>query len=115
TSSSSTSSTSPNTAKTCRRYASGGGESRANPVSSRPQLPIQRPVTDCLAEMPLKDGRRAFEIGNRASHAEDAVVSAGGQAQLFHGSLEQVAALVVEDAEPAELPAGHAAVEAMTL
>src|SRR5712692_4801823 len=81
----------------------------------RPQLPIQAAVVDGLAQVAGADVGAAFQIGDRAGHTEDAVVSAGGKAQVFHGVFEQVAAFFIQHAMAAKLPAGHAAVEAMAV
>src|SRR5205823_9027521 len=61
------------------------------------------------------DVRAALQVGDGAGNAQDAVVSAGGKAQVFHGVLEQISALFVQHAMAAKLPARHAAVEPMTV
>ena len=55
----------------------------------------------------------ALEIGDRPGHTQDAVVRTRRQAEFVHRGFQQVAALVIERAELAKLPAAHSAVEAV--
>ncbi len=84
-------------------------------ILSRPQFPIQAAVVDGFGKVADLDVVRAFQVGDGAGHAQDAVVSAGGQAQVFHGRLEQTLAFLIQSAMTAELFAGHAAIEALAV
>lgn len=80
---------------------------------ANPQLAVQRAVADGFRNVFRADGVLAGEISNGPSHAEDAVVSPGGQAKVVHGGFEQSLRFVVEFAEFAQLSTIHAAIEMM--
>jgi hypothetical protein len=52
------------------------------------------------------------QVGDGAGNAKDLVVGSGGEAHPGHGPLEQIAALAVQDAEPAGPPVRHVGVVA---
>src|SRR5579859_3387014 len=84
-------------------------------ILPRPQFAIQAAVVDGFRDVADLEIFRAFQIGDGAGHAQDAVMSAGGQTQVFHGRLEQALALIIQNAMAAELLAGHAAIEALAV
>ncbi len=86
--------------------------STRSPESPFPQLPIEAPIRNRFGDVAFLEMLGAVQVGDGAGHAEDAVVGAGGEAEAFHGGVEKFLAGFVEDAELAELPAGHAAIEA---
>jgi hypothetical protein len=51
---------------------------------------IERAVLHGLAQVLGLDGRRAFEIGNRARNFQDTIVGARRQAQGFDGGFQQL-------------------------
>jgi len=74
---------------------------------SHPQIPIQRPVLNCFAQVSGGDVRRGFDIRDGAGNFEDAVVCAGAQVQLVHGHAQKFDRFVVELAVSFEGFAAH--------
>src|SRR5215470_3634604 len=80
---------------------------KARLQSSRPVRPIQRPVLDGFRDVfALKVGI-PFQIGNGAGDFQDAVVGAGAQALLLHGSLQQALAVGVQLTVCSDLARAH--------
>ena len=71
---------------------------------------VQRAVLDGFEQVGLPDGFGLGEVGDGAGDLEDAVVGAGGQRELFHGLLEQVAHAGIERAVALDLRRGHTGV-----
>src|SRR5882724_7154832 len=60
--------------------------------SPRPKVrSVQRPVLHRLGHMRRLDGLAARQVGDRARDFEDAVVSAGGEAETREGGIEEAA------------------------
>jgi len=72
--------------------------------------PVETAVLDRLQQLRRGDFFRAGEVGDGAGNLEDAVVSPGGEAELLHGLLQQVAEGGVNHAMSADLGVGHAGV-----
>ena len=72
-----------------------------------PTVAVQAAVGDGLLQVVGLDGGTAFEVGNGAADAEDAVVGTCREAEAVHGGLDDAAALVVELAVLAGEFAGH--------
>ena len=64
-----------------------------NPMPSRPECPVQRPVLNGFRDVFGLDCGCGFQVGNRPGYFEDAVVGAGGHAMLSHGAFEQTLAI----------------------
>ena len=73
----------------------------------RPVRPIQRPILDRLRDVLALQLRIVFQIGNGPGDLQDAVVSAGAQALLLHGTLEHAFAVGIEFAVRPDLARSH--------
>src|SRR5439155_4813959 len=73
-----------------------------SPLSS-PPLTVEPTVLDRLGDVGGRDTLLVLEIGDRARHAEHAVVAAGRQPEPAHGGGEQALGLGQEWADPTEL------------
>ena len=67
---------------------------------------------DGLQEVRGGDPFGPGQVGDGAGDAEDAVVGPGGEAEFFHGLLQQVALRLLEGAGCAEFPAAEQGVAA---
>ena len=56
------------------------------------------------------DVRRPLQVGHRPGYPEDAVIAAGGEAQLFIGPTHQMLAALVQPAVPLQLRRAHVGV-----
>src|SRR5579885_901162 len=65
--------------------------------------PIQAAVLDGLGEMGRQNRFRAGKVGDRARHAKDPAIGARGEAELRHGLLDQLLAVLVQRAVLFEL------------
>src|ERR1043166_7953547 len=72
-------------------------------ASSSPPLTVAPTVLDRLGDVGGRDALLVLELGDRARHAEHAVVAAGRQSQSAHGGGEQALGLGQEWADPTEL------------
>ena len=54
-----------------------------------PQIPVQRPILDRLADILRFDMVAGGKVGNGAGHLEDAVVGSGAEVQLGDGYAQQ--------------------------
>ena len=72
-----------------------------------PKLSIEHAVIDGFADVFGVDFVRAIEIGDGAGHAQDFIVSAGGEAHFLDALPEEVGAGVVELAVLANLARCH--------
>src|SRR3989475_9959046 len=70
---------------------------------SYPPLTVEPTVLDRLGDVGGCDTLLVLEIGDRARHAEHAVVAAGRQPEPAHGGGEQTLGLRQERADPTEL------------
>src|SRR5437868_4008225 len=82
---------------------------------SRPISPVQGAVLDGLGDMLTLDLRNTFEVSDRTSHLEDAVMGARAEPLLLHGALQQALAIGRKLAEGADLLAAHLRVAIDTL
>ena len=78
--------------------------------SPRPQLPVQTPVLDGLADVFRPDSLRALQVGDGAGDLQDAVVRPGAEAQLVDGGLQQLPARVVHLAKLPDILALHVSI-----
>ncbi len=72
-----------------------------------PQLPVQRPILNRLADVIEDDFFSSREIGDCAADLQDPVVGAGTEAELIDGGFERLHRLTAEGAEFFEMPRGH--------
>lgn len=57
--------------------------------SSRPQLPIQRPILNRLRHMLARDSVRIRQVRNRSRHFQNPVIRPRAQVQIRHRELQQ--------------------------
>src|SRR5262249_56081224 len=76
---------------------------RPPPPSPPPPLTVGPTVLDRLGDVGGRDALLVLEVGDRACHAEHAVVAAGRQPESAHGSGEEALGLGQEWADPTEL------------
>src|ERR1700735_5190003 len=76
-----------------------------------PELSIQTAITNRLRHMVRLDLGGAFQIGNGAGHAQDAVMGPSRQTETLHRRLQKLPPRTVQHAELPQLPAAHARVE----
>ena len=77
-------------------------------LSSRPSIPIQTPVLNCLREMLCLYFLRLCKIRDCPRDFQDAIVRTGAEIHVTHGELEHVTRLVIERAKRFQFLAAHA-------
>src|SRR6185437_2035874 len=75
--------------------------------ASRPVAAVERTVLNGFSEMGDGELLGGFEVGDRAGDLENAVVSAGRESLLLHGTLEQAFGVCTQLAVGADLARGH--------
>jgi hypothetical protein len=71
---------------------------------------VEGAILDGFEEVRGFDAVGVGEVGDGAGDFEDAVVGAGGEGELFHGLLEELAGFGINGAVGADLGVGHAGV-----
>src|SRR5664280_569245 len=74
---------------------------------SRPKRSIQRPILDCLRDVPRLDGFGPGKVGHRARDFENAVVRPRAKALLRHGPFQQVLGVRTQLAVLPDLTRAH--------
>ena len=74
---------------------------------SGPVAAVEGSILDGLGKVGHGQALRSVEVGDSPRHLEDAVVGAGGESLLLHGTLEQPLGVGAELAVGADLTRGH--------